>query len=129
MEWHEHVDCIIALLSTTSDFKRHAHEVRGDGGVVPWSDVQLGVRRLGANLQIGVAKGVANGVNANEGAGAEEIDSLKITSSRGVELCPLAVDVLRQELQRVDRLLRGAAGRQSVHCGAGPIRRSVLYIL
>ncbi len=117
------------LLGAASELKRHAHEVGGDGGVVPWTNVELRVGGLRANLQIGVAQGVADGVNADEGAGTEEVDPLKITRSGGIELCPLAVHVLGQQLQGVNGLLGGAAGGQAVHIGAGSTCRSILNVL
>ena len=102
--------CNNILLGAASEFQGHAHEVGGDGGIVPWTNIELGVRGLRANLQVGVAQGVADGVNADEGAGAEEVDSLKVAGTGGVELGPLAVNVLGQELQGVHGLLGGAAG-------------------
>ena len=117
------------LLTAAANLQRHAHEIGRDGGVVPGSNTELGIRGLGANLEVGVAQGVADGVNTDEGAGAEEVDSLKITGTDGVELGPLAVDVPWQKLHGVHCLLWGAAGGQALHGGAGSVGGGVLNIL
>ena len=57
-----------SLLTAAANLQRHAHQVGGDGGIVPRADVELGVRGFGANLKVGIAQGVADGVNADEGA-------------------------------------------------------------
>ena len=117
------------LLTAAAELKRHAHQVGGDGGVVPGADIELGIGGLRANLKVGVAQGVADGVNADEGASAQKIDSLKITGSGGVELCPLAIDVLGQKIHGIHGLLGGATRGQSIHGGAGAAGGGILHVL
>ncbi len=117
------------LLRAAADLQRHAHQVGGDGGVVPRANVELRVGGLGTNLEVGIAQSVADGVNADEGAGTQKIHTLKIAGTGGVELGPLAVDIPGQELKRVQGLLRGAAGGQTLHGGSRAIRGRILNVL
>ena len=53
------------LLKTGPNLKRRAHEIGGDGALVPGANVELGVGWLGADLEIGVSEALSNSVNAN----------------------------------------------------------------
>ena len=119
----------MGLLATATDFQRHAHEVGCNGGVVPRPNIQLWVGRLRSDLQVGIAQGVSNGVNADQSTSAEKVDPLKVTGSRGVQLSPLTVDIPGQEIKGVQRLLGCAARRQPLHGGSGAVGGRKLDIL
>lgn len=98
-------------MSSNSNLKRHTHEIGLDRALVPGPNAQLGVGRLGADLEIGVPQCLANGVNADVISGLEEVDVGKVALARRVQLSPLAVGVERQELGRVlDRGLGAGLG-------------------
>ena len=104
------------LLASLADLKRHAHHIGADGGVVPDGDRRLGVRRLGADLEVGIAEGRSNGVNTIPVAGTKEVHILKITRCAGVELGPLTVGITGKEVSRVGHWLARAAWET---CGTG----------
>ena len=54
-----------SLLKSGTDLKRRAHEISGDGALIPGSNAELGVRGLGADLEIGVSEALSNSVNTN----------------------------------------------------------------
>ena len=107
------------LLSTAANLERHAHKVRSNRGVVPGTNIKLGIGRLGANLKVGVAQGVADGVNADECTSTEKVDSLKVAGANRVQLSPLAVDIPGQELKGVHSLPGSAARGKTLHGGGG----------
>ena len=126
---YKHIFELVHLLGTAANLERHAHKVRSNGGVVPGTNVELGIWRLGANLEVGVSQGVADSVNADEGTRTEKVDSLKVAGANRVQLSPLAVDISGQKLKRVHSLLGGAAGGKSLHGGGGSIGRGILNVL
>lgn len=103
------------LLASLANLKGHTHHIRADGSVVPDRDRRLGVRRLGADLKVGIAEGRPNGVNTIPVAGAKEVHVLKVTRCAGVELGPLTVGITGKEVGRVGHRLARAA-RET--CGA-----------
>jgi hypothetical protein len=84
------------LLRTRTQLKRRPHEVGLNGGKIPRAHVELRVRRLGTDLQVGISQGLANGVNANVVASLQQVDVGKLAFARGVQLSPLTIGVFGQ---------------------------------
>jgi len=106
----------MALLASLTNLKRHAHHIRADGGVVPDRDRGLRVRRLRADLEVGVAEGRPNSVDAIPVPGTEKVHVLKVTGCAGVELGPLTVGITGKEVGGVGHRFARAAWET---CGAG----------
>ena len=53
------------LLCSLADLHRRSHEIGLNCAQIPRANIQLGVRGLGTNLQVSIAKCLADGVNTN----------------------------------------------------------------
>ncbi len=78
-----------------SDLHTATVDVGLDGGDVEHAHGHLGVRGLAAELVVGVAEGLAHGVDADEGARGQEVLALQAAGAHGVLLRPDAVRVFR----------------------------------
>jgi hypothetical protein len=93
--------CIVSLYSFVnllSNFQRAAVGVGLNGALVEHRHGHLGVRGLRAQLVVGVTHALANSVNTNQSAGAQEVLALQGARAHGVLLGPHAVLVLGEEL-------------------------------
>ncbi len=69
----------------------------------------LGIRRLRAELVVGIAQALADRIHTDQGAGAQEVLALQAARAHRVLLCPQAVLILRQQLARGQLVARVAA--------------------
>ena len=116
-------------MRSNTDLKRDAHEVRLDRALVPGPNAELGVRRLRADLEVGIPQCLADRVNTNVVSGLEQVDVGEITFAGRVQLSPLAVGIKREELGRVlDRRLRAGLGIGG-HAGLDSIDGTVHLVL
>ena len=91
-------------------------EVRGDGRLVKDADGHLWVRRLGANLKVGITHALTHCINTNERACAEEVLALQRAWTHGVLLSPDAGHVLGKKLGG-SQLIAWVAARGSLGIG------------
>ena len=98
--------------------------IRLDGGVKEYTHGHLGVRRLAAQLLVGVSQTLTHRVYANKSSSGQEVLALQAAGAHGILLCPSGVAVLGQELTR-GQLVTGVAavrtGRRAKVCRAGDI--------
>ena len=87
-----------------------ANEIRLNRAFIPDADLHLGVRRLSAELLVGVAEALADRVDTNERAGTQEVLTGDASLSGRVSLGPCAVLVHGEEFLRRELVLRVAVG-------------------
>ena len=94
-----------------TNLERAVADIRGNRRLQEDANRHLGVRWLGAQLEVGVTQALAHRVDTDEGASAEEVLALQGAWSHRVLLGPDAVHVLREELGGGDLVTRVAASR------------------
>jgi len=109
---------VSVLRASLPDLQRATVDVGLNRGIVERRDGHLGVRRLRAELVVGVPESLAHRVDADEGTRRQEVLALQAARAHGILLRPDAVGVLGKEFagrQLVARIAaRGGLGVSEV---------------
>ena len=96
------------LLRTLTNFKGDTHKIGSNCALIPRANGHLGNRRIRTQLLVGISHALAYRVDTNLISSLQEINATQVATSltwtNGVQFCPLAVGISRQQISRIRRL-------------------------